>query len=111
MNDRTAGSQMAEEIREQPTALARLLGQGRSDVVAAAELVASRAPRFVSLVARGTSDHAALYAKYLIEIGLGLPCGLASPSTVGLFHAPLRDANVRKCPRNCLRRRLLPATR
>lgn len=86
------GALMAAEIGEQPSVLARLLGQGRADVEAAAALVSSRAPRFVTLVARGTSDHAALYAKYLIEIGLGLPCGLASPSTVGLFGAPVRHA-------------------
>ena len=35
--------------------------------------------------ARGTSDHAALYAKYLTEIQLGLPAGLASPSTLTVY--------------------------
>jgi glutamine---fructose-6-phosphate transaminase (isomerizing) len=39
----------------------------------------------VLLAARGTSDHAALYAKYLIEITLGLPAGLASPSTLTTY--------------------------
>ena len=45
------------------------------------------------LAARGTSDHAALYAKYLIEIGLGLPVGLVSPSTLTAYDArpALRD--------------------
>jgi len=42
-------------------------------------------PRFVLLAARGTSDHAALYAKYLIEISLGLPVGLVSPSTSSVY--------------------------
>jgi glucosamine--fructose-6-phosphate aminotransferase (isomerizing) len=36
----------------------------------------------VVLAARGTSDHVALYAKYLIETRLGLPCALASMSTM-----------------------------
>lgn len=84
------GVLMAEEISEQPAVLARLLGQGSAEVHEAAELIRARDPKFVLLVARGTSDHAALYAKYLIEISLGLPCGLASPSTVGLFEAPIR---------------------
>jgi glucosamine--fructose-6-phosphate aminotransferase (isomerizing) len=79
MIDTTAGALMAQEIREQPTALARLLGSGAGEISEAASLVRSRDPRCVLLVARGTSDHAALYAKYLIEISLGLPCGLASP--------------------------------
>jgi glucosamine--fructose-6-phosphate aminotransferase (isomerizing) len=42
-------------------------------------------PRFVLLAARGTSDHAALYAKYLLETQLGLPCGLASMSTMTAY--------------------------
>jgi glucosamine--fructose-6-phosphate aminotransferase (isomerizing) len=93
MTDVPAGALMAEEIREQPTVLARLLGRGADEIGAAAALIRERDPRFVLLVARGTSDHAALYAKYLIEITLGLPCGLASPSTVGLFDAPIRHAS------------------
>jgi len=84
---------MAAEIGEQPSVLARLLGQGMADVERAAAVIRARGPRFVTLVARGTSDHAALYAKYLIEISLGLPCGLASPSTVGLYRAPLNHAS------------------
>ena len=50
-------------------------------------------PRFVLFAARGTSDHAALYAKYLVELRLGLPAGLASPSTMTAYGArpDLRD--------------------
>ncbi|MGN0063260.1 MAG: SIS domain-containing protein [Nocardioides sp.] len=47
----------------------------------------SARPRFVLLAARGTSDHAALYAKYLIEVSLGLPVGLVSPSTFSVYGA------------------------
>ena len=36
-------------------------------------------------VARGTSDHAALYAKYLTEIMHGRPAGLVSPSTMTAY--------------------------
>jgi glucosamine--fructose-6-phosphate aminotransferase (isomerizing) len=92
MTDST-GALMAQEIREQPTVLARLLTEGADQITEAAAMVRSKKPRFVLLVARGTSDHAALYAKYLIEIQLGIPCGLASPSTVGLYGAPLRSAD------------------
>jgi glucosamine--fructose-6-phosphate aminotransferase (isomerizing) len=50
----------------------------------------------VVFTARGTSDHAALYAAYLTEIRLGIPAGLASPSAVTLYGArpDLRDALV-----------------
>ncbi len=83
---------MRAEIAEQPAVWARLLA-GRAAIAAVARLVAAAGPRFVLLAARGTSDHAALYAKYLIEIRLGLPCGLVSPSTLTAYGArpDLRD--------------------
>jgi glucosamine--fructose-6-phosphate aminotransferase (isomerizing) len=50
----------------------------------------------VVFAARGTSDHAALYAKYLVEVILQLPAGLASPSTISAYGArpDLRDVLV-----------------
>lgn len=76
---------MAAEIGEQPISLARLLADGTSAIRAVADVVRARQSRFVLLAARGTSDHAALYAKYLIETHLGLPCGLVSPSTLTVY--------------------------
>lgn len=88
------GSLMAAEIAEQPAAWRRLLADGAAaGIDEAAELIRNRAPRMVLLVARGTSDHAALYAKYLVEIEHGLPAGLVSPSTMTAYGArpDLRD--------------------
>ena len=87
------GSLMAAEIAEQPDVLQRLLDEGLPDARRVAAAVAERAPRFVLLAARGTSDHAALYAKYLLEIRLGLPCGLVSPSTMTAYGARPRLAD------------------
>lgn len=86
------GHLMAAEIAEQPTAWRHLLA-ARASCVEIGELIASRAPRFVQFVARGTSDHAALYAKYLVEIGLQIPAGMVSPSAVTVYGArpDLRD--------------------
>lgn len=82
------GHLMAAEIAEQPQVWRRLLsGPGAEQVAAAAERVRRAAPRFALLVARGTSDHAALYAKYLVEITHQLPAGLASPSTMTAYGA------------------------
>ncbi|BCW36256.1 glutamine-fructose-6-phosphate transaminase [Arthrobacter sp. StoSoilA2] len=83
----TPGAKMAHEISEQPQVLAGLLDSGRQQFVAMADTIKRTSPRFVLLAARGTSDHAALYAKYLIEISLGLPVGLASPSTLTAYGA------------------------
>lgn len=45
-------------------------------------------PRFVVSCARGSSDHAATFAKYLIETGLGLVTASASLSVSSLYNAP-----------------------
>lgn len=81
------GRIMAREMAEQPAVLRRILTEGAPAVRRVADRIAARAPRFVLLTARGTSDNAALYAKYLLEIRCGLPCGLTSMSTVTAYGA------------------------
>jgi glutamine---fructose-6-phosphate transaminase (isomerizing) len=91
------GVGMAADIAEQPEGYARLLAGAHAAAIAeVAATVAERRPRHVVFVGRGTSDHAALYGAYLTEIRLGLPVGLASPSTVTLYGArpDLSDALV-----------------
>ncbi|MBB4687912.1 SIS domain-containing protein [Amycolatopsis jiangsuensis] len=86
------GEHMAAEISEQPAVLAGLV-ERRAGIADVAEKISQKPPRFALLAARGSSDHAALYAKYLIEVLLGLPAGLVSPSTATLYGArpDLRD--------------------
>ncbi|MEU1196112.1 SIS domain-containing protein [Streptomyces sp. NPDC005813] len=81
------GRIMAREMAEQPDVMRRLLDTGAPRIQDVARQVASRSPRFVLLAARGTSDNAALYAKYLLEIRLGMPCGLTSMSTITAYGA------------------------
>jgi glutamine---fructose-6-phosphate transaminase (isomerizing) len=79
------GTLMAAEIAQQPSVLRSLLAEGAEQVADAAEQIRRFAPRFVIFAARGTSDHAALYAKYLAEIKMALPAGLASPSSMTVY--------------------------
>ncbi|MEU9334309.1 SIS domain-containing protein [Streptomyces sp. NPDC048290] len=81
------GRIMAREMAEQPAVLRRILTDGIPEIRRVAQEIAARKPRFVLLTARGTSDNAALYAKYLLEIRLGLPCGLTSMSTTTAYGA------------------------
>ncbi|MER7108622.1 SIS domain-containing protein [Streptomyces sp. NPDC000229] len=81
------GRIMSGEMAEQPAVLRRILEQGAPAIRTVARAIAARGPRFVLLTARGTSDNAALYAKYLLEIRLGLPCGLTSMSTTTAYGA------------------------
>ncbi|MDH6575604.1 SIS domain-containing protein [Kitasatospora sp. MAP5-34] len=81
------GRIMAAEMAEQPAVLQRILDEGAPKIREIAAEIAARNPRFVLLTARGTSDNAALYAKYLIEVLLGKPAGLTSMSTTTAYGA------------------------
>ncbi|MEU4093892.1 SIS domain-containing protein [Streptomyces sp. NPDC026673] len=81
------GRIMSAEMAEQPAVLRRILEEGAPRIREIAERVAARGPRFVLLTARGTSDNAALYAKYLVEVVLGKPAGLTSMSTTTAYGA------------------------
>lgn len=80
-------SRMLEEIRQQPLALARTL---KAEVKTATRLRAAiekRRPKLIVLVARGTSDNAAQFGRYLIEITTGIPVSLAAPSIHTVYGA------------------------
>jgi glucosamine--fructose-6-phosphate aminotransferase (isomerizing) len=86
-------SKMLAEIRQQPQTLADTLRYGKEIALA---LRGKLRPRLVILAARGTSDNAAQFGRYLIEITTGIPVSLAAPSIITLYGAPLdfRDALV-----------------
>jgi glucosamine--fructose-6-phosphate aminotransferase (isomerizing) len=82
-------SQMLDEILETPAVLERLLRDGMADIRSAGAAIRAARPRFAVIVARGTSDHAGTYARYVIETRLGIPAGLAAPSVVTIYGARL----------------------
>lgn len=79
-----------EEIGEQPAVAARLLAGAGPAVEAAARAIRAADPAAMVIAARGSSDHAATYAKYLFEIRNRLPVALAAPSAFGLYASPPR---------------------
>lgn len=80
------GRQMAAEMAEQPQALAAL-GTRRRGLVAAVAAVVPHDLRGIVLVARGSSDHAAVYGRYVLELASGRPVALAAPSLHTLYGA------------------------
>jgi glucosamine--fructose-6-phosphate aminotransferase (isomerizing) len=75
---------MAGEMAEQPELLRHLIR--RFDAIA--EQVRAVAPASlngITVVARGSSDHAALYGRYLLEAATGKPVSLAAPSLHTLY--------------------------
>ncbi len=76
-----------DEIYEQPAALKNALETNRTAIAALAEDIKRRDISYVVLAARGTSDNAAIYAKYLLQIVCGIPVALAAPAVHTLFEA------------------------
>src|SRR5579871_4181826 len=89
-------SKMLEETRQQPSALARTLREGLGTLRDLQRRFANRRPRLVVLAARGTSDNAAQFGRYLIEITTRIPVSLAAPSVLTLYESSLdlRDVLV-----------------
>src|SRR3954452_14438081 len=82
-------SRMLEEIRQQPEALERTLSAELRGVEKFKKLLSQQRPRLIVLVARGTSDNAAQFGRYLLEITTGIPVSLAAPSVATLYEAPI----------------------
>ncbi len=81
---------MAAEIRDTPAAVARLLADQGSALRALGRRLGERDPAVVVTSARGSSDNAAAFFKYLCEILLGVPVASVGPSVASLYGAPLR---------------------
>ncbi len=78
-------SKMLHEIREQPAVLERTLKHGLTASHQLRSAFGRKRPRLIVLVARGTSDNAAQFARYLLEITTGIPVSLAAPSIFTLY--------------------------
>lgn len=85
---------MAREVAEIPQAAARFLAKARPGVAAAAAALRRADPGLVVTVARGSSDHAATYLKYAIELMAGIPVASVGPSVASIYRRPLRLAGA-----------------
>lgn len=84
---------MAREAAEAGAAVARMLATGRTTIAQAAVRLRASPPAVVVTCARGSSDHAATYAKYLIETLVGIPTASAALSVASLYDAPAVPGN------------------
>ena len=87
-------TKMKKEICQQPVALAGSIKYNMPVLEALAEKLRSSKINCVYLAARGTSDHAGTYGKYLIESMIGVPVALAAPSAVTLYGGKLKLENT-----------------
>jgi glutamine---fructose-6-phosphate transaminase (isomerizing) len=83
-------SLMLEEIAEQPAALAKTIDQEGEKVKRLGRFLKTRDIDLIVLVARGSSDNAALFGRYLLEITTGIPVSLSAPSVHTVYNAKLK---------------------
>ena len=81
---------MLKEIAEQPEALERTIVAERSKIEKLGKFLKDRDIDLIVLVARGSSDNAALFGRYLLEITTGIPVSLSAPSVHTLYQSKLK---------------------
>ena len=87
------GAVMASEIAETPKVFKAILDK-KDAFASIKDVLIEQEIKSVLILARGTSDNAAHYLKYLIETQIGLPVGLTSPSSVTVYNADLKYTNT-----------------
>ncbi|WP_395339800.1 glucosamine-6-phosphate deaminase NagB-II [Ningiella sp. W23] len=83
-------SLMRMEARQTPDRIEKQLSANTTRLTEIHAQIAAFAPLSVMIIGRGSSDHAGVYAKYLIETELGLPVASAAPSVCTLFGRALK---------------------
>src|SRR6059036_2718151 len=87
-------SLMLQEIAEQPAALRKTIAEERGKIAKLGKFLKQRDIDLIVLVARGSSDNAALFGRYLLEITTGIPVSLAAPSVHTVYNANLKLQNA-----------------
>jgi len=81
---------MLQEITEQPVVLERIIQTEKERVELLGKFLRKKEPNLIILVARGSSDNAALFGRYLLEMTTGIPVSLSAPSIFTLYNARLK---------------------
>ncbi len=87
-------SLMAAEAREAPEAVFRFLKANADRLDSLGEKLRVLGPSVIITCARGSSDHAAGYFKYLEEILVGIPCASIGASVVSVYGSKLQAKNA-----------------
>ncbi|MDW9476799.1 SIS domain-containing protein [Sinorhizobium meliloti] len=81
---------MRREIDEIPEAAARLLDRSANAFAAAGAALRAKDPAFLVTIGRGSSDHAALFLKYAVELTAGVPVASLGPSLSSIYGVKLK---------------------
>ena len=81
---------MLDEILEQPAVLQRTIDAEREKMTRLGDFLRQKDIDLIVIAARGSSDNAALFGRYLLEMTTGIPVSLSAPSVYTLYNAKLR---------------------
>jgi glutamine---fructose-6-phosphate transaminase (isomerizing) len=84
---------MWKEIQEQPEVLERSFKSNQNMIKKIVKELKEHDINSVIVAARGTSDHAGIYGKYIIESEIGLPVSLAAPSIFTVYNKKMKLTN------------------
>lgn len=87
-------TKMWKEILQQPDILKKTIETNGKVIEALISKLNSSEITSVIIAARGTSDHAAVYAKYAIETLVEIPVSLAAPSVFTMYNSKV---NMKNC--------------
>lgn len=97
MTTRADQTLMFAEAGEASAAVARMLDANRKTARDLARLLRAAPPAVVVTCARGSSDHAATYGKYLIETVVGVPVASAAPSVASVYESAVKTPAAPLC--------------
>lgn len=81
---------MFQEIAELPEIARRLAQSDRAAIRRTATALRLAEPSMLVTVARGSSDHAASFLKYVVELQAGIPVASVGPSIASIYQRQLR---------------------
>lgn len=81
---------MAQEAKQTPEVIDKQLRANAAICQALGKRIREFAPHLVCIVGRGSSDHAGVFAKYLVEVELGVPVCAAAPSVKSIYQQNLK---------------------
>ena len=85
---------MWKELNETPSVLGTLRKKNAAVLEAVGAAARKAGVSFVCTAARGTSDHAMMYLKYIVESELGIPVASCAPSAVTMYGAKMNFAKT-----------------
>ncbi len=97
MPDKADQTLMFAEAGESAAAVARMIAANRATLQSLAQELRATPPAVVVTCARGSSDHAATYGKYLIETAVGVPVASAAPSVASVYESAVKTPVAPLC--------------